>query len=982
MGFTGYQGRVVHDIQFRGVDGDTRVLDHLRELLVQKPEQPLDSRKIKSSILQLYATGRFADLQVEADQRPDNELSLVFVARQNYFVGEMTVDGAPKRPTATQLIDASKLTLGELFTPEKLQVALDQMKAVLADNGYYQAQVTVDQINQTETQQVQLHFRVTPGTPARIGEVVVNGSPGYSLKQIQDISHLHPGAPVSSARLTGALQHLRKKYQKQHRLEAQIVVVNRNYHPETNRLDYVLDIVRGPTVSIRVQGAGISGSRLKKLVPVFEENAVDDDLLNEGRRNLRDYMASEGFFDAEVNVEREREPDTDRLSIVYLINRSGRHKLTDVRFEIAPSAGRSRPYFSSDDLRERMQVQPAGILLSPGRFSPDLLAADVRNIANLYRDNGFQQVNVSSDVRDDFEGQKDRMAVFIHIAEGPQTLVGAVNIDGNASFAADQIEPLINTAAGQPYSTNTLAQDRDSVLNFYFNNGFPDVQLDVSAKPSPADAGRMDVTYSIKEGEQVFVDRVLASGLEYTHPWVVARDMQVHRGDALSQEKLYSSQAGFYDLGLFNEVDMAVQNPDGHSKYKDVLFQFQEAKRWTFNYGIGLEIQTASAGSSSPEGGTNVSPRVSFDVTRINFRGRNHTVTLHSNVGRLQQRGLISYDAPRWFNLNNLRLTFTVLYDNSMNVKTFTSQRFEGSVQALQTITRRADGRTPITSLVWSFTYRRVRATGLNEQTITAEEIPLLSQPVRVGMPGLTYIRDKRDDPIDAHKGNYNTFDGGYAASALGSSICMPPPSTQCFNASYGRFLIQNATYQPFGRKNGYVFARSTRIGIEEPTGTTTIIPLPERFFAGGGSTLRGFGLNQAGPRDPSTGFPVGGGAMFVNNLEMRFPPVSLPLFQDNLSFVVFHDFGNVFDRATDMFNSFGQWTQPDGASCARGAPCSFNYMSNAVGTGLRYRTPIGPVRVDIGYNLNPPTFRVGTDPVKLDTLGHFNFFFSIGQTF
>ncbi len=545
-----------------------------------------------------------------------------------------------------------------------------------------------------------------------------------------------------------------------------------------------------------------------------------------------------------------------------------------------------------------------------------------------------------------------------------------------------KVETLINTAAGQPFSASTLAQDRDSVLNFYFNNGFPDVQLEVAAKPALGEANRMDVEYSIKEGEQVFVDRVLVSGLENTNSWVVARDLQVHRGEPLSQDKLYSSQAGFYDLGIFNEVEMAVQNPEGRSKYKDVLFQFQEAKRWTFNYGLGIEIQTASAPevssssgggtqTSNPEPGksTDVSPRVSFDLTRINFRGRNHTVTLHSNLGRLQQRGLVSYDAPRWFNINNLRLTFTVLYDNSLNVKTFTSQRLEGSVQALQSVTRRADGRTPITSLVWSLTYRRVRASNLQ---ISSEQIPLLSQPVRVGMPGFTYIRDKRDDPIDAHKGNYNTFDGGYAAAALGSE------------ATYGRFLIQNSTYQPFGRKSGYVFARSTRLGIEEPTGATTVIPLPERFYAGGGSTLRGFGLNQAGPRDVTTGFPIGGGAMFINNLEMRFPPVTLPLFQNNLSFVLFHDFGNVFTRATDMFNSFDQWTQPNSDSCQKGAPCSFNYMSNAVGTGFRYRTPIGPVRVDIGYNLNPPAFFVvpQNQPQQLQRLGHFNFFFSIGQTF
>ena len=134
----------------------------------------------------------------------------------------------------------------------------------------------------------------------------------------------------------------------------------------------------------------------------------------------------------------------------------------------------------------------------------------------------------------------------------------------------------------------------------------------------------------------------------------------------------------------------------------------QEAKRYTFNYGLGLEFQTGQPSSSSnqPQGETGVSPRVSFGVTRLNFRGRNHTVTLKANVGRLQQRGLISYDAPRLFNNPNWRLTFTAFYDNTVDVTTFTSQRLEGSVQAEQIISK-----TSI--MTYRLTYRRVRASDI-----------------------------------------------------------------------------------------------------------------------------------------------------------------------------------------------------------------------------------------------------------------------------
>jgi outer membrane protein assembly factor BamA len=219
------------------------------------------------------------------------------------------------------------------------------------------------------------------------------------------------------------------------------------------------------------------------------------------------------------------------------------------------------------------------------------------------------------------------------------------------------------------------------------------------------------------------------------------------------------------------------------------------------------------------------------------------------------------------------------------------------------------------------------------------------------------------------------------------------------------------------------VFARSTAIGLEQPVNGTrvlppgscplnaageptctdiTTIPLPEQFFAGGGNSHRGFGLNQAGPRDPSSGFPVGGTALFVNNLELRFPQVSLPYLGEGFGFAIFNDMGNVFTSGHDMLKGLMRWHQPNPAQCLStgGTPnpqcytqfnnSGYDYTSQALGVGLRYKTPIGPLRFDFGYNLNPTryfqalTFDTQGSPVTFETqrLRHFNVFFSIGQPF
>ena len=238
------------------------------------------------------------------------------------------------------------------------------------------------------------------------------------------------------------------------------------------------------------------------------------------------------------------------------------------------------------------------------------------------------------------------------------------------------------------------------------------------------------------------------------------------------------------------------------------------------------------------------------------------------NVGRLQQRALINYDIPKLLNREDLHLSFTGFYDNTVDVATFTSKRLEGSLRNLQVLFRRND--RDLTTISYGFTYRRVEASNIE---VEAALIPLLSKPTRVGSPNFLYVRNRRDNDLETTHGNYTSVEGGVAASYFGSE------------GDFSRLLMKNSTYYSFFRnpitRRRFVLARSTTIGIENPFGNTivqdpneqattthSLIPLPERFYSGGGNSHRGFGLNQAGPRDPITGFPVGGSAVFLNNLE------------------------------------------------------------------------------------------------------------------
>jgi outer membrane protein insertion porin family len=982
-------GAVIQKVEFHGVDPKDQQM--LRDLIPVREGETLQPKNVQQGLRAIFATGRFASLQAECDRTADGKIILSFVSRPNFFVGQVSIEGTPPHPTESQIVNASKLELGELFSSDKIDRALQNIHRLLEENGFYQSSISHSEKQDPATQQVSVTFHIRPGPPAHVGNIVLRGNSIYSREKIEDIAHLHSGDVVTAQTATNAIDRIRKKYQKKDRWLAQVAIANRQYLAKDNTVDYTIEVDSGPLVQIGVEGFRLSKGTMKRNIPVYEEGALDDDLLNEGRRNLLAYLQSRGYFDASVELRREADQRQNLLRVTYQIDPGGKHKV--VKVEIT-----GNKYFRDEDLRPGMQVQAKNLLLLHGRYSEALLRSDVRDIENKYRANGFAQVKVESHAEDNYRGVKNHIAVFIHINEAPQTLVGSFQIAGNTILPTATLEALVNTRPGQPFSDVNVAQDRDILLNYYFNNGFPNATFEATA--TPHGENRVDVVFNIHEGERTYVERALVAGSEFTRPYVINRELQMKPGDPLSQSSLLDTQQRLYNLGIFSQVDTAVQNPDGVEPRKNVLVQLREAKRYTFNYGGGFEFQTGQPtnGSNQPLGSTGVSPLVSFDVSRLNFLGRNHTITFESRIGGLQQRGLISYEAPQWFNSPDWKLTFTAFYDNTVEVTTFTSRRLEGVTQAEQVIARKADGSSSAV-MDYRFNYRLVKAILNPNNNFSPEQIPLLSQPVRLGEPGFSYIRNHRDNDLETKRGSYNTVDAGVASRYFGSQ------------ADFSHILAQNATYHPFGKKRGstkeLVLARSTRVGVENPFANTVIaqpgfnlpanqtqIPLPELFYMGGGNSHRGFGLNQAGPRDPSTGFPLGGAGLFLNNVELRFPPPTLPFVQDNMSFAIFHDMGNVFTDGRRMLDNLLRWKQ-DTASCTQGvktpfvagtgaALCNYNYISHAIGLGIRYKTPVGPVRFDFGYNLNPTVFPNFSESMFVGTkqTSHFNVYFSVGQAF
>ena len=952
-----FAGRPVQAIEFEP-ERQPYSPEYLAEILPLKTGQPLRLDDVRAAIERLYRTGRYAGIRVDA-RAAGGGVILRFLTRGNFFVGRVTVDPIPAPPIAGVLVNATRLELGALYAAASTKQAVTNLGEVLRANGFYRTQVEPEYEYDPDTQQVAIHFRIHTEERARYVAPLIAGDPERPEADVVKTTRWRGWLnwkKVTGARTEEGVERVRSSYLKRDRLEARVSVDKMDWDERANRVRPTLDIQGGPRIRMTAVGAKVSPGKLRQLVPVYEEQSVDRDLLVEGANNLRQYIESLGYFDAKVSFSSKSAPGQEIIE--YQIDRGERHK-------VALVAVHGSHYFDADTIRERMYIRPASFVQFPhGRFSDDFLRQDMDAITALYRANGFRDVEVSSRVDHDYKGKANNMAVHIEVKEGAQWLVESLDLEGVSPANRVAIVSLLASQPGQPFSEANAAIDRDNILDYYFNHGYPGANFSWSFKPAAA-ARRVAIEYDIQEKEQNFLRRFLVSGLRTTDPRLVAKREGILPGAPLSRASVLETQRELYDLGIFSRVDMAIQNPLGEERDKYVALDVEEAHKYTITTGFGAEIAKIGGCQScldAPAGQAGFSPRASFGLTRRNFFGTGHIISFQSRVSTLEQRAVLTYDAPQFLSSPNFNLLFSGLFDDSHDVRTFSSRRREASVQLGQKLNKSS-------TLLYGFAFRRVSVSDLK---VSPELIPRFSQPARIGMFSVNYILDRRDDPTDAHEGIYNTIDAGWASHTFGSQ------------ADFTRFIFQNATYHPFGFGNRYVLARSLTFGWLQPLRAGQEIPLPEELFGGGASSHRGFPENQAGPRDLQTGFPLGGNALLVNQTELRFP-----LAGDDIRGVLFWDAGNVYSDLRTVSFRFHQRDLAD-----------FNYMVHAVGFGVRYKTPIGPVRLDVAYSVNPPTFFgfkgtldqlvacSGSAPPStgcvqtVQQISHFQFHFSLGQAF
>lgn len=1028
-------------VAVRIVTDDGRVLALAPKGIAVEMGTPLDRDEVAKSIRALYRTGDYADLKAVTTP-VGSGVRLDFIVRENTFFNRVLIEGLTPPPTNDSAAAAMQLTLGHPFRQDDVREGLERLGGVLKEEGLYQAEASAEDVAHPLTHQMDIMVKITPGPRARVGSIELKNGTEYRDAELLSRLKLKIGDQVTTARIQRGTSRIRKFLVKKDRLSARASVRRGEYDKTKNTVSLVLEVTEGSRVDVAVTGAKFSKGELKTLIPIYQEGAVDADLLEEGKRNLLERLERNGYFDAkvdyttetrEVEGKEQRAKGTEEV-ITYHVERGDKHRLVGIEIT-------GNQYFSTDLLRSRLQIYGAAFG-SRGRFSRRLIQSDADSMEGLYQANGFLDAKAEGQILDNYKGKDGDIFVKYAIEEGQQTRVASLSIEGNHAFSNEELLGVIGSTPGQPYSDFNVATDRDNILALYFNEGFPEARFTSTAErispekpateqeekkkgttgsekrprkgeekgnnppPRTAQAAPVGLVYEITEGPQTRVRRILMTGYERTRTGVIRREIRVKAGQPLREGDVVESQRRLYNLGIFNRVTIEPQNPSGSDPDKDIVVLVEEAKRYTMAYGGGFEVQRLASTTNPTGGEVQAAPRGIFELTKVNLTGRADSLSLKLRGSTIEDRALLGYSIPNAFGDSHYSTQATAYTEKSQDINTFTATRYEGSVQLTDQV-------TPFTTLVYRYAFRKVLVSNLNLH-IAPEEVPLFEQPTLVSEFGVTWLRDRRDNPADATKGSFNSADFDTASTSLGSS------------SSFLRFFFQNSTYHPIKRR--FSFARSIRIGILEPfantesltfppptatqctatpsTGPTPeIIPLPERFFAGGGTSLRGFALNQAGPRDPCTGFPVGGQAMLVLNQEFRFP-LRLPFVGEQLGGALFYDGGNVYsrlDRITFRPDSpkpvfvLEDPSMPPSATnptlCVYNCTNELNYFAHTVGFGIRYATPVGPIRIDLGYQINRPFFVVPCVPSTSGTpatpacfkgtqLPRLQIFFNLGSIF
>ena len=728
-------GRPIERLDFRG-DAPIEERSYAR-LTDLGPGHLLTERAVHSSLRNLFATGRFADLAVEAAPTDAGVVvAIVFSAAAR--VAEVTVSGRGI-PARGRVVDAIGVRSHDAWSEDRGAAATRAALRVLQERGYFEAEVSTAVEPGPDDTSVDVAFQVTPGRPASPAPAVFTGGLGpLSAEVLRRAGKLRRQRIFRESVAREDAERYSARYRALGRSRAEVRYEGAVYDRGTGLATPKYAVFAGPDVVLDVTGIGEADVRRNPASPWAKGDPPDADALDRLRSALREELQRKGFARADVELDVEASVDREEVRL---------HAERGDRWVVGRVAVEGTCAIREKTLLAVLRTRPRG-LFEKGRLVDADLAADKAAITSVYRARGFPGARVTS--VDVYAGELPyELDVTFRVEEGPPAWFGRVAIEGLASLDAPALDRRLRAKRGGPFLSEVVESDLATLRSALGDEGFPDARVESRTALHAAEAGApevVDVTYQVFEGERAVFGKTILRGARATHLSVLERELAYEEGSPFSMARLIRTQQNLDRLGVFSRVDVSGLSPVAGSDARSVLVTVEEAKPWSLLYGLGLEYDARAARA--------LNPRLSLALSHSNLFGRAIAGVVEARYSRRDTRVLVRV-ADRSIFDSGLAGTITGYVADEIR-ESYSVRRGGAFFEASRLLPGRIKG-----SL--RYQYEIVEP---NAPPDILSEIERQDQRILINSIGASSVVDLRDDPIVPSRGVFAALEGKWAFPA------------------------------------------------------------------------------------------------------------------------------------------------------------------------------------------------------------------------
>ncbi len=922
----------------------------LTQYVSVKAGQPLSIHDVQNTMKSLFATGNFRDIRVDASPAA-NGVKVTFALYLNYRIGKIVFDGA-RGSERTRATHESRVHSGDVLSLSAVDASAVSIQQQLERDGYLEATVDPETTFVSERNVADVAFHVIEGPRAKIGSVVIEGDIApFSQQELTSRMKEKPGKAFRLVEARSDAGRMKNYLVRRDYRRGDVEFLKDTYDTASKTVTLRYKANTGPIVKVEV--TGVKRSAVRKVLPFAKNQEYSEDVVDRAANDIIKLYQERGYLNAAADTESHLAGNT--WVTTFNVKPGQQYRLAAVTFSgNIKVRDKTLPRLVQTSVTGGVRHLLATIFRRPTGVTRSQMSADRDTIESYYRLQGFSEATVATPVaKPHADGT---LTVDFPINEGPQTLVSGLMIEGTQQVDSRRL-PKMQLKPGTPLNPQLEREDILALQTFYSDRGNAEVQITTRVDVS-ADKKSARVSYIVAEGPQIHVDDVVVRGNTYTESSVILRKSDLDKGDPFSYTSILEAQRNLYRLGIFNRVDIQPEQAGISVAERNVVISVEEGKNLTASGSVGF------LGEGGSQNGRRVfSPRLAGALAHRNLFGTGRYLGFEGVYApNSDVEAYLIYREP-FIGRFDVPVQLTVFQTDDFTRKEARIRQRGTSIEASKVAFLRTR---------WSMQYQYKISECIEGLLCTqvANNIPVPTLPrsllnIQISSITPTFFWDRRDDIVDPHHGFFTSASVTYAFPLFSAK------------SDFTKEFAQGAWYLPVSTRS--VVALSGRVGLIQPLGgseSVRFVPPSERFLGGGETSHRAFTLDQLGdlcvdphenrmghtciptlynlgtPENPRLA-PLGGNGILVLNAEYRFPILG------PVGAAVFTDIGNIYGTSTIHFDD----------------------LRYGVGTGLRYISPVGPLRLDVGFKLRRRI--IGEDADGNPIFEHpFAFSLSLGYAF